>query len=170
MRTAMTIGMSTGCEYCRTRMTARTARMVSPRLRTVTDGPSSSMETASAGSEASFLDGVAGCLRDSSASAPWRLRVRSSFTGSATSELYCLGPGRARRCYLSHPPARHGRGAALHHEHGIAVTVEPIPLRDGFPIRAQNPAPPAECRDPHQQRRPRQMEVGQQAVDRLEVE
>src|SRR4051812_43174547 len=54
-------------------------------------------------------------------------------------------------------------------EHAVAVAVEKVLLRDRFRIRAANPLDACERGDEHDQRRFRQMEVGQQLVDRAEL-
>src|SRR5215207_7694125 len=47
-------------------------------------------------------------------------------------------------------------------EHRIPITVEPVPLRHRLAIRFEHQLAPAERADQHEQRRLRQMEVGEQ--------
>ena len=52
---------------------------------------------------------------------------------------------------------------------GIAIGIEPIARRDRMRVGALHRVEPAEGRDQHEQRRARQMEIGQQHVDRPEA-
>ena len=58
----------------------------------------------------------------------------------------------------------------LSNEHCIPVAVEPVPLANGFLIRAKYQIPARERRHQHQQRRSWQVKVGHQRADNLELE
>src|SRR5688572_3591020 len=62
---------------------------------------------------------------------------------------------------------REGRsyGQVSEDEHGVAVAVEAVAERDRFGIRAEHPLAPREGGDEEQERRPGQVEVGDQAVE-----
>src|SRR5580765_3161558 len=53
----------------------------------------------------------------------------------------------------------------LRDQHGIAVRIEAIALGDGVPIGAEQRLAPAEGRRQQQERRPREVEVGDEGVD-----
>src|SRR6185369_3246888 len=59
-------------------------------------------------------------------------------------------------------------GRPSHHQHGIAVAVEPVAAAHGFPIGAQNAFPAGKSRHQHQQRRLRKVKVRDQAVHQAE--
>jgi hypothetical protein len=55
-------------------------------------------------------------------------------------------------------------------QHAVSVTVKPIALSDGVPIRGQNPFTAGERADEHEQRRAGQMEIRQERVNNAEVD
>src|ERR1044071_6455385 len=75
---------------------------------------------------------------------------------------YVLTPDRSNSSY--------GNGMApSEYQHGVTVTIEAIAAVNGLPVRLEDSFASSECRNEHQQRRARQMEVRDHRVDELEA-